>query len=66
MNINNLKTYVWVASLGSFRKAAEILHTTQPAVSNRIASLESELGVILFERVPGPAPIALTAKGESV
>ncbi len=63
MNINNLKTYVWVASLGSFRKAAEILHTTQPAVSNRIASLESELGVILFERVPGPAPIALTAKG---
>jgi len=63
MNITNLKTYVWVASLGSFRKAADMLHTTQPAISNRIASLENELGVKLFERVPGPAPITLTAKG---
>ncbi len=63
MNIINLQTYVWVASFGSFRKVAEMLHTTQPAISNRIASLESELGVRLFERGPGPAPITLTAKG---
>jgi DNA-binding transcriptional LysR family regulator len=40
-----------------------MLHTTQPSISNRIASLETELGVKLFERVPGPAPITLTAKG---
>lgn len=55
LNYKRLETFVWVASLGSFRKAAERLHTTQPAISARIAGLEEELGVKLFEREGGPA-----------
>ena len=66
MNHKRLETFVWVASLGSFRKAAERMYTTQPAISARISALESELGVKLFEREVGSAPISLTAKGKDL
>lgn len=46
---------------GSFGAAARELGTTQPAVSQRVAALEAELGVALFERRPGGA--ALTPAG---
>ena len=52
-----------MATLGGFRAAAEKLSATQPAIS-RIASLESDLGVRLFDRdVRG---IKLTAKGREL
>ena len=66
MNYKRLETFVWVASLGNFRKAAERLHTTQPAISARIAGLEAELGVKLFEREGGSSPIMLTPKGKEL
>ena len=66
MNYKRLETFVWVASLGNFRKAAERLHTTQPAISARIAGLEAELGVKLFEREGGSSPITLTSKGKEL
>ncbi|WCN07491.1 LysR family transcriptional regulator [Marinomonas mediterranea] len=66
MNYKRLETFIWVATLGSFRKAAEQMHTTQPAISARISGLESELGVKLFEREGGSSPIALTAKGKEL
>lgn len=50
MNLKFLETFVWVARLKSFSLAAERLHTTQAAVSHRIATLERELGIRLFER----------------
>lgn len=50
MNLRFLETFVWVARLRSFSLAADKLCTTQAAVSNRIATLERELGVRLFER----------------
>lgn len=50
MNLRFLETFLWVAQLSSFSAAAERLHTTQAAVSNRIAALERDLGVRLFER----------------
>lgn len=50
MNLRFLEAFLWVARLKSFKGAAEKLHTTQAAISNRIATLESELGVRLFER----------------
>ena len=53
-----------MATLGGFRAAAEKLSATQPAISQRIASLESDLGVRLFDRdVRG---IKLTAKGREL
>lgn len=50
MNLKFLETFIWVARLNSFSLAAERLHTTQAAVSHRIATLERELGIRLFER----------------
>lgn len=50
MNLKFLETFVWVARLRSFSLAAEKLCTTQAAVSNRIATLERDLGVRLLER----------------
>ena len=61
IEIRNLETFVWVATLRSFRAAAQKLNTTQPAVSQRIASLESTLGVKLLER--NTRGVTLTAKG---
>jgi DNA-binding transcriptional LysR family regulator len=66
MNFKRLETFVWVATLGSFRKAAERQYTTQPAISSRIAALEEELGAKLFVREVGPGPVALTAKGKEL
>lgn len=63
-NIKQLDTFLWVATLGSFRKAAERLNTTQPAVSARIASLENALGVQLFERMSNT--VRLTAIGQQL
>ena len=62
--LRQLEAFVWVATLGNFRKTAEHLHTTQPAISTRIASLEAALGVKLFERDTGS--VQLTAKGQKL
>ena len=40
MNFKRIETFVLVATLLSFRKAAEQQYTTQPAISSRIAALE--------------------------
>jgi len=62
--LRQLETFVWVATLGNFRKTAKHLHTTQPAISTRIAALEDRLGVKLFERDTGS--VRLTAKGQKL
>lgn len=61
MNIRFLETFVWLARLRNFRLTAEKLHTTQAAVSSRIATLEQELGVRLFDR--GDREVTLTLEG---
>lgn len=61
MKFDQIRTFLWVARLGGFRKAAERLHLSQPAVSTRIATLEEELRVPLFER--GPGELVLTKHG---
>lgn len=51
MDIAALKAFVAVAESGSFSKAAEVVFISQPAISKRIASLETELGTPLFDRI---------------
>jgi len=51
MEWNELRAFVAVAETGSFSRAAEQLHLTQPAISKRIQSLEAGVGVTLFDRV---------------
>lgn len=62
IDFKTLETFKWVASLRSFRGAAEKLNTTQPAVSMRIKQLEDFLGVRLLER--DRRAVAPTSKGE--
>ncbi|MGO4705578.1 LysR family transcriptional regulator [Microvirga sp. 2MCAF38] len=50
MNLRFIETFLWVARLGSFAAAADRMNTTQAAISNRIATLERDLGIRLFER----------------
>ena len=50
MDYDKLKAFVKVASVLSFTKAAKELYIGQPALSRKIADLESELGVTLFVR----------------
>lgn len=54
--------FLEVAERRSFVRAAEALHTTQPAVSKTIAELEEALGVVLLER--SRSGVHLTAYGE--
>jgi DNA-binding transcriptional LysR family regulator len=50
VRIEQLEYVAAVARLGSFRRAAEELHISQPALSGSIRRLERELGVDLLER----------------
>lgn len=61
MTFDQIKTFLWVARLGGFRRAAERLNLSQPAVSTRVSNLEQELRVPLFER--GAGDLVLTKHG---
>ena len=50
MNIQNLRYFAIVAKLENVTKAAELMHTSQSAVSKNILALEEEFGVNLFDR----------------
>lgn len=63
MERSQLKYVVEVAKWQNITRAAEVLHITQPSLSNQIISLERELGVSLFER--SRKRVKLTEAGES-
>lgn len=57
MDLRRLEVFAKVAELGSFSRAAEALHLTQPTVSEHVRALEDELGVQLLDRLGrGAAP----------
>ena len=60
-NLNDLQAFRAVAELGSFSKAADALHVSQPAFSRRIDKLEHALGVRLLERTT--RRVSLTSVG---
>ena len=62
--LKQLEALIWVADLGSFRKAAAHLNTTQPNISARIAGMEATLGTTLMLRNAGS--VQLTDKGTEI
>lgn len=63
-NLKAIQIFVVVAETCSFRKAAEILHRSQSAVSTQIKLLEEQIGVALFHRTT--RRVQLTAEGEQL
>jgi LysR family transcriptional regulator, glycine cleavage system transcriptional activator len=61
-SIDALRAFEAAARLGSFERAAEVLHITASAVSKRVASLEEQLGIVLLQR--GSRTLALTLAGK--
>ena len=62
MDLFQLETFLAVAEERSFSRAAARLHRTQPAVSQAIAKLESELGEVLLDR--SSRDVTLTDAGD--
>src|SRR5437868_15055922 len=53
MDSDALNTFLMVHRRGGISSPAKVLHRSQPASSRRIALLEQELGLPLFERIAG-------------
>ncbi|MER7757530.1 LysR family transcriptional regulator [Kitasatospora sp. NPDC097643] len=64
MELRQLQYFVTVARHGSFTRAAELLHLSQPGVSAQIRQLEKELGHPLLDR--SGRGVRLTRVGEAV
>jgi len=62
MDFDQLETFLEVARLCSFSRAAEKRFRTQPAVSSQIRALEEEVGARLLDRSGGK--VSLTASGK--
>lgn len=64
MDIAQLRDFIAVIDSGSFTRAASVLFVSQPAVSQRMKQLESELGVRLVQR--GPRGVVPTPAGRTL
>lgn len=64
MEIRNLLSFIQVAELNSFTKAANLLGYSQSTVSFQIKQLENELGCLLFERINHT--VTLTERGREL
>lgn len=61
MDIRHFMTFKKVAELGNFTRASEVLGYSQSSITAHIQTLESELGILLFDRIG--KKIELTNKG---
>lgn len=64
MNFKQMEAFYWLTQLESYRLVAERLSLTQPAISARIAALESEMNLQLIDRSAGG--FRLTDEGQNV
>ena len=62
MELRQLRTFVAVAELRHFARAASLCNLSQPAVSHQIAILEEEIGAKLLNRAA--RRVSLTVAGE--
>jgi DNA-binding transcriptional LysR family regulator len=62
MDFHQLRYFVAVAERLHFGEAAELVHVSQPGLSQQIKALEEEVGVLLLERTK--RTVALTEAGK--
>ncbi|EHR52871.1 transcriptional regulator [Saccharomonospora marina XMU15] len=63
-SLRQLEYLVAIAEQGSFTRAAEVLHVTQPALSHQVRVLERSVGGPLLERLP--RAVRLTPMGRAM
>lgn len=63
-DVRQIRAFAAVAQLGSFTRAAALLHVSQPALTVQIRNLEDALGVRLFDR--NTRTVALTRTGRDL
>lgn len=61
LNILGLEAFIAIADRGGFQAAASYMNLSQTALTHRVAKLEKELGVLLFNRAS--RNLALTPEG---
>ena len=61
LDLDAVQSFIRIAELGSFTRAAEAMRTTQSAVSLKLKRLEERLGCRLIERTP--RYVELSARG---
>ncbi len=64
MDYQQLETFVILCETLNISHTADRVYKTQPAVSNRIKTLEEELGYELIRRTPGKKSVEITYKGK--
>ncbi|MCL2716732.1 MAG: LysR substrate-binding domain-containing protein [Alphaproteobacteria bacterium] len=64
LNLHLLRLFVTVARTGSFSRAAEVLHISQPAISKGVRDFELQVGCRLFDR--SPKGVRPTPEGEAL
>jgi DNA-binding transcriptional LysR family regulator len=64
VNLRQMRAFMAVARFGSFTRAAQLLHLSQPALTVQIRQLEQALGVRLFDR--NTRTVSLTAVGREL
>jgi LysR family transcriptional regulator, carnitine catabolism transcriptional activator len=64
VSVRQMQAFVAIGRLGSFTRAAAVLHMTQPALSARIREVEEALSIRLFDR--NTRSVRLTRAGEDL
>jgi DNA-binding transcriptional LysR family regulator len=64
VTLRQLEVFLAIARARSYRRAADALHTSQPALSQHMRELEAELGVRVFDRLG--RGVALTEAGRLI
>ena len=64
LTLRQFHVFKTIVESGGFRKAAEVLHTSQPALTKTVQSLESELGFQVLDR--SSHTVGMTKAGEAL
>ena len=63
MDINQLQYFAEIAKQKNFTRAAQICHVAQPALSQQVRKLETQLDLKLLKRLPRGAELTSSKRG---